>query len=363
VEPGVLLENQKKIREQVDQLLKDYSGYWFGIDHITVVEEATQKWGLENIPKIAPGNQQLVADMQNTLPRQNPDSPDCKIGAGGGFSISYLDHPVLVLNILNCPLGRQIPAAHEFTHAVQTWMIKKAVSGDANPGCFGPSWLREGQAQVASMTLSYWDGKNQSVSAFKDILLAMDDPNSKTNYLKYLEDDDPSFQEYDIGAMASLYLVGKYGWQKSLDVWTASAKLSVRCDDAFRMTSFATAFQQVYGFSLDSFYLEVTPYLQFLYDNRMDLSYWIDAEPQPEGTVRIQLNEGCHASSASAVLQFQSGDHWTDLADHLSWVTASCKNMYLPWTFAKVTDGMVLRWHVFAPGAWDWYSTPYTYKS
>ena len=327
------------------------------------MEEATQAWGLANIPLLAPGNQQLIDDMKNTLVKSNPDSPDCKgNGAGGGFSISYLDHPVLVLNILNCPLGHQIPAAHEITHSVQTWMVKKYVAGDANPGCFGPSWLREGQAQVGSMTLSYWDGKEQGVLAYKDILMALADPSSKSSYMTYLEQNDPNLQQYDLGAMASLYLVAKYGWQKSLNIWSESAKISGHCGEGLYMANFATAFQKVYGFTLQDFYKEVTPYLQYLYDNKVELSYSVDAKPQPAGTVRIQLNESCHASSSQASLQVMVDGAWIDLAAKLGDAKSSCVGMYLPWTYAKVEVGMNLRWHVYAPGAWDWYSTPYTYS-
>ena len=364
IEPGVLPENQRKIHEQVEQLVKDYSGYWFGIDHITIVEEATQAWGLANIPKLSPGNQRLIDDMKVTLIKQNPDSPDCKSnGAGGGFSISYLDHPVLVLNILNCPLGNQIPAAHEITHSVQTWMVKKYVAEDANPGCFGPSWLREGQAQAGEMTLAYWDGKAQGVLAYKEILMAIDDPSSKSDYLAYLEQNDPKLQQYNLGALASLYLIEKYGWKKSMDLWSESAQLSGHCGNDLYLNNFATVFQKIYGFSTQDFYKEVTPYLQYLYDNKVEVAYNVDAQPQPAGTVRIQLNESCHAANTQASLQQQVNGAWSDLAAKLGDVKSTCAGMYLPWTYAKVDLGATLRWHVYAPGVWDWYSTPYTYKA
>lgn len=294
----------------------------------------------------------------------NPDSPDCKTGgAGGGFSISYLDHPVLVLTTLNCPLGAQIPLAHELTHAVQTWMDKKVIpTGDVNPACFGPSWLREGQPQVASMTLSYWNGKSQGLVAYKEIVLGVANPSTKSSYMTFLEENDPNNQQYSMGGMASLYLIAKYGWKKSLDVWTESARLSGSCAGAKTMENFRKAFKNIYGFELSAFYDEVTPYLQYIHDNKLEVVYNIDAAPQPAGTVRIQLTEGCHAAGASSTLQIKKSGVWGDLADKVGLVNSNCVNGTQPWTYAKVAVGDELRWKVFVPGVWDWYSTPYIYK-
>ena len=362
IEPTVLPENQQIIKEQADFVLKAYSGYFTKIDRLTIVEMATQAWGSENIPKLDPGNTALVADMKNYLPTANPDSSDCQsTAAGGGFSISYLDHPVLVLNLLNCPLKAQLPVAHEFTHAVQTWMIRKGTTGDSNPGCYGPAWLVEGQAQVGSIALSFWNKQSQSASAYKSIALAIADPSSKPDYMTAIETTDAASQQYDLGALASLYLVNKYGWTKSLNLWTESAKVSGGCHPDTKMDSFRTAFKSIYGFPLSSFYSEVTPYLQYMYNNVVRLFLSAPA-PQPAGTERVDFSENCITPSTHAVLQQEVNGVWVDLAEKEGIVraAANCPGLYEPWTYAKLVPGMVLRWHLFIPGSWSTYSTPYT---
>jgi len=69
--------------------------------------------------------------------------------------------------------------------------------------------------------------------------------------------------------------------------------------------------------------------------------------------------EGCHAK-VSATLQIKDGNAWKDVIAAQGWeAIASCPatNPYEPWAMADIAIGSTIRWHIYAPGAWDWYSS------
>ena len=68
--------------------------------------------------------------------------------------------------------------------------------------------------------------------------------------------------------------------------------------------------------------------------------------------------EGCHAK-VSAILQIKDGTAWKDLIAAQGWeAVAGCPatNPYAPWAMADLALGSIIRWHIYAPGAWDFYS-------
>jgi hypothetical protein len=76
-------------------------------------------------------------------------------------------------------------------------------------------------------------------------------------------------------------------------------------------------------------------------------------------------SEGCHAM-VSATLQKQVGTNWVDVAPASNWEkVASCDadHPYEPSVVADIPDGTVIRWHVYSPGNWDWFSTIKTVRT
>lgn len=363
-ESSVPTRNRLLVTESMEILKKSYSGYFPSNSTMNVISVASQVWGQQAISQLDPGNQKLIDDMKVTLPKQNPDNPNCdssRSGAGGGFSIGYLSQPTVVLNIMNCPLSQVGTPPHEFTHSLQSEFIRQASAIDPNPGCYGPAWLREGQAQAASILLSFWDGKDQSQTTFKDILSRMDNPASKKDYLNYLENNDDNFQQYDIGAFTSLYLIARSGWAKSLNVWKRSAEISGKSCVSNPMIGFKQAFNEIYGQTLEDFYKEANEYLLWLYENRFTYLLATDIVQKP-GEIKFQLNESCHAFGVNAELQKLVGANWELAAPAAGWIQASCPNTYLPYAYAHFTNDTTLRWHVYSLGNWDWYSTVFIYK-
>ena len=69
--------------------------------------------------------------------------------------------------------------------------------------------------------------------------------------------------------------------------------------------------------------------------------------------------EGCHAK-VSAFLQKKDGGTWKNVIAAQGWeAVASCPatNPYAPWAMANISIGTIIRWHIYASGAWDFYTT------
>jgi M6 family metalloprotease-like protein len=85
--------------------------------------------------------------------------------------------------------------------------------------------------------------------------------------------------------------------------------------------------------------------------------------PAPVRT-QIDLWEGCHAK-VEAVLQKQEGTTWVDLSKATGWNAASgcpATNPARPYTTAAVAEGTVIRWKVYSPGNWEWFSSESKYQ-
>jgi hypothetical protein len=83
------------------------------------------------------------------------------------------------------------------------------------------------------------------------------------------------------------------------------------------------------------------------------------AQPVAHAADRKFQAEGCHAK-VSATLQIKDGSGWKDVIVAQGWeAIASCpaSNPYEPWAMADIAIGSTIRWHIYAPGAWDWYSS------
>ena len=80
-------------------------------------------------------------------------------------------------------------------------------------------------------------------------------------------------------------------------------------------------------------------------------------------SVKINLQEGCHAK-VKATLQKKVMDKWVDVAQATGWSAASeCSGTqrYRPFTVASIAIGTEIRWRVYSPGEWEWFSSPYDY--
>ncbi len=84
--------------------------------------------------------------------------------------------------------------------------------------------------------------------------------------------------------------------------------------------------------------------------------------PAPTSTA-IDLWEGCHAK-VEATLQKRENNNWVDVAKATGWnLAAGCPstNAYRPITTAAIAQGTIIRWRVYSPGNWEWFSSETAY--
>lgn len=328
---------------------------------INIVGYSTLAGGLALAKTYDPTNASFLADMTSTFSQQTDPAAVACLGMGG-FSVGYERLIVIGAPCFNSSANQPPVATHELTHEVQSGVLE-----GANPRSVAPVWLVEGQAQVVGAATSIQNGQSNFVWA-RATWAAKISPNRTLANLSAMEGEtrnsaDPlvRLSEYNVGAGVMEYLIARSGFQKSLDVLQSAKALangaSVSAPQI--MVNFRTAFQATYGQSLDAFYQEVMPYINYLATHSPTAS----ASSTESGT-RFFLTESCHGL-VDATLQQQVAGNWVDLAAAKGWDNAPnppcAAGTFRPWTIADAPKGTTLRWHVYSAGSFDWYSTPYVY--
>ena len=290
-------------------------------------------------------------------------------------------------------------ATHELAHEVQASINK-------GNNMRNPVWLCEGGAQVIGAAMSVYQAKDYWAIGGRDQWSNRIPANRTIEDLKVMEGEtrslsnpEQNLSEYTTGAALSEYLIAKGGFANSLLVNQLSFK------SGGGIVPFRAAFQTVYGQSLDEFYVEALPYINYVAKNWKStyasspaaLAFITDrlgaakaaetiaaastiaaekliSDAKAAAELKIKQNadavsdllpkfqsEGCHAGSAlNASLQKLVGTEWVDVAAARGWSSISTcptTNQYEPWTNADVSAGTVVRWHISATNAWDWYSS------
>lgn len=84
----------------------------------------------------------------------------------------------------------------------------------------------------------------------------------------------------------------------------------------------------------------------------------------PPTVAKIELWEGCHAK-VEATLQKKVDGAWIDVSAAQGWSNASgcpATNPARPYTSAAIAIGTEIRWKVYSPGNWDWFSSETSYR-
>lgn len=143
--------------------------------------------------------------------------------------------------------------AHEYFHLVQANLSKtttgvRTKSGQSDSANAFPAWFLEGTAEFVgysvgalSQNASYWSGRSR--------MLSYGPENSKFNAISDYEirvccgNDTPTYP-YNIGQVASEYIIASIGFQKMLDIWI----------DYGSSRNFEASFEKVTGISKLAFY-------------------------------------------------------------------------------------------------------------
>jgi len=405
-EEGVPIENQNMIKEGTDNLISrfgnilNYSGTAIGI-----VAYKTLPGGLALAKAFDPADSAFQADMNRTFPNQVDPEKVPTVGMGG-FSVGYkrlvvMGAPYFKTSDPTLPTypGDPVVTTHELAHEVQASINK-------GNNMRNPVWLCEGGAQVIGAAMSVYQGKDYWAIGGRDQWSNRIPANRTIEDLKVMEGEtrslsnpEQNLSEYTTGAALSEYLIAKGGFANSLLVNQLSFK------SGGGIVPFRAAFLTVYGQSLDDFYVEALPYINYVAMNWKStyasspaaLAFITDrlgaakaaetiaaapkiaadkliADAKAAAELKIKQDadavadllpifqsEGCHAGSMlNATLQKIVGTEWVDVAAARGWSSISTcptTNLYEPWTNADVSAGTVVRWHIWATNSWDWYSS------
>jgi hypothetical protein len=405
-EDGVPIENQNMIKEGVDNFVSHFGDILsYSPAPIGITAYSTLAGGLALAKSFDPNDSNFQADMQRTFANQVDPAKVPTVGMGG-FSAGYkrfivVEAPYFKTSDPNLPTypADPVTTTHELAHEVQA-----SINNGNNMR--NPVWLCEGGAQVMGAALSVYQGKDYWAIGGRDQWSNRIPANRTVADLKIMEgetrllsDPDRKLSEYSTGAALAEYLIAKGGFANSLLV----NQLSYKAGGG--MGAFGPAFLKVYGESLDDFYAEALPYVNYVSANwktkyassAAALAFITDrlgaakaaetiaaapkiaadaliAEAKAAADLLAKQNadaiadllprfqsEGCHAGSMlNATLQKLVGTTWVDVANARGWTfvsTCSAPTQYQPWTNADVEAGTSVRWHISATNAWDAYTT------
>lgn len=259
-EDSILPIERSVIKNGVNSALSHFSPSFLPTSNLHIFVFATSEFLKNEAPKADPTNKAFKDDMANMATSWGKRSVQNCLGMGG-FSVSETPFPFIAID---APCAKNDPAAygvlpHEITHALQT------VVGSANPRCWAPTWLVEGQAQVGGSTLAMNENGSATSEHRKSWVERIVKPSSIDAFVA-MEGETTDFSEYTRGAALSEYLVAKGGWNRSVQLYkTAALFTSQGCPSGkAKMENFNNAFLSIYGQSVSDFYVEALPYVQWI---------------------------------------------------------------------------------------------------
>ena len=262
-ESGVPIENQNMIKDGADNLISHFGNILdYSSKTINLIVYKTNT-GASDLGKIFdPLDTDFLKDLASAVERQG-DRTNAPTMGMGGFSMGYKRVVVIGSSYFktsdsNIPTFPADPvvATHELAHEVQASINK-------GTNMRNPVWLCEGGAQVIGAAMSVYQGKDYWVTAGRDQWSNRIPANRTIADLRNMEGQDPMLSEYTTGAALSEYLIAWGGFNNSLLVNQISYKLH----NPDTMLGFRQAFKIVYGQSLDDFYVQALPYINYVSAN------------------------------------------------------------------------------------------------
>lgn len=252
------------IKNGVEGTLTHFSPFLDPTLNVHIFVFGTSNFLKNEAPKADPTNKEFADDMARQAITWGARSPSNCIGMGG-FAVSEVPFPFIAID---APCSQNDSAAygvlpHELTHILQMKF------GTANPRCWAPTWLVEGQAQVGATALAVSENGSASDLHRKSWVNRIVKPTSISEILA-MEGETKDFSEYTLGAALSEYLVAKGGWKRSLNLYTQAANQSASSclSESAKLSNFNSAFLSLYGESVADFYAEALPYLQWVAEHR-----------------------------------------------------------------------------------------------
>ena len=259
-ENGVPIENQNLIKEGAANFISHFGNILnYSETSITIVAYKTLHGGLALANAVDPSDSEFHKNMSDMFLKQ-PDPEKIPTVGMGGWSTSskrlvVMGAPYFNASIPNVPtyVADPVVPTHELAHEVQA-SINKGIN------LRNPVWLCEGGAQVIGAVMSVFQGKDYWVNGGRDQWANRIPANRTIADLKIMENEDPKMSEYTTGAALSEYLIAWGGFSNSLLV----NQIAFKIQNPDKMAGFRQAFKIVYGQSLDDFYIQALPYINYV---------------------------------------------------------------------------------------------------
>ena len=267
-ENGVAPESQAMIKEGVNNFVSHFGAIMSDTSGpVGVMAYSTLEGGLALAKSWDLNDSSFAADMERTFARM-PDPKVKGCGANVAFSVGYKRLIVIGAPCFTDPFkgakNAPVSSTHELTHELQA-------SINRGTNMRNPVWLCEGQASLIGGVMAVYQGKDYWPVGGREFWTVRN-PGIRTGAdLVAIEGETSGLtklqagSEYSTGAALSEYMIAKGGFSNALLV----SQISYKTGYGNQMDGFREAFQIVYGQSLDDFYTEALPYVNYVSANPM----------------------------------------------------------------------------------------------
>jgi hypothetical protein len=254
-DPTASLRETKWILDAENNVLESMGGLLAPSTHLFSVFASTTDFALSSYVKI----EAITGFLASDSARINGLPSACWISGCAFASVNqdFFEFPVMTYAKARTSIDTKELGAHEVFHVVQNALNKTPWNL--------PCWIHEGQASFVGSAFANPEEKFEStirmIRAFgrmKTIgsnLSKMEAPQGwKGGHGNCMD-----IGEYQAGRIANVYLVGKYGWQKSIDYLKA---MDGQPSDG---ESWKTKFEYIFGKPVGEFYAEAEVFIKWFF--------------------------------------------------------------------------------------------------
>lgn len=259
LEPGSSQVAEVSVTESVDHTLQFVGRYFTPSSRVVVVGMVTQEWAEDLLDNELDNSAGFASEVEEYLVESDYGLASDTCSGAGGFARTDYEQTVVIIDIgasCNWSSGGWVDDSesvvpHELMHVAQF--------GLEGPCASIPVWFSEGQAQFVGWNLAI--AGTQSLYAESRAYVVDRSLSTRHSSLRELEKYTDEGAEYVIGALAIELLVAEHGWNSTVDLLSSLNRKTAACaSEQSGFEKFETAFETLYGESLDSFSERVWAY-------------------------------------------------------------------------------------------------------
>ena len=259
LEPESSQVAEKSVTESVDHTLRFLGRYFDPSRRVVVVGMVTQEWALDLLDNELNNSTGFSSEVKEYLEDSDYGLAAGSCSGAGGFARTDYEQTVVIVDIgasCNWSPGGWVDDSesvipHELMHVAQF--------GLEGPCASIPVWFSEGQAQFVGWNLAI--AGTQSLYAESRAYVVDSSLPTRYSSLRELEQYTDEGAEYVIGSLAIELLVAEHGWNSTVDLLSSLNRKTAACaSEQSGFEKFETAFETLFGESLDSFSQKVWAY-------------------------------------------------------------------------------------------------------